>query len=116
MKKRYVKKCVECKYAKLIRSVDWEIRNEKSDFECVNSDVSYSFLEKYDFDFTILAENCRHFEPREFKKHCYICNEPFEGNVRDWKFWAHGDLEDIPVCSKRCQLKLQTVLDIQSDA
>lgn len=112
------KTCMDCKFAKMVKEgkEDFSMRNEHSDYECVNPHVTLDMMEKHDWELgEELAADCDVFESLEIDTYCLECDEKINGKKTDWKYWAEGLMEDIPTCSKECQDKLQQKLDKQAE-
>ena len=109
--RREEKSCYDCRYCISLSEKKEYSRGEEESvvYECVNSDVEYSFLEKHNFNYSQQAKDCPHFERRLYEKECEVCGKSFYLKQPGWPYWYESiDSTNILTCSTWCIDELET--------
>ncbi|SDL68958.1 hypothetical protein [Halarsenatibacter silvermanii] len=101
--KRLYKSCYDCKHYRAATERDNFQRGDKKDiiYNCVNTNISYQFGDKYNWMPEEMARNCEEFTPRVYETECSVCGDKFKLIQPDWKLWRG----EKPVCSLKCLKK-----------
>lgn len=102
--KNEIKKCFDCKHKIVISEInDYDLGgDERVDYECIHSRVKYSFLANNNFNYELMANKCKYFEPKEYGYNCSICGETFKFKQPNWPYWTTEEQYGSPLCSQEC--------------
>ena len=106
MVKKEGKTCYNCQHSRIIP--------ETKVVDCLHSEVDFNVLDQYKRNPIVIPEYCGHYKPKMVKK-CRNCEEIINKPAYNWQYWVEDVFEDLPVCSRRCQEKLQVELDRRTD-
>lgn len=90
------KNCHDCKHLVEIKDSN---NNMITNYNCTNTRVDYSALEKYDFDFNEIGSHCFEFERKKITSECPACNKEFSYKKGDPEY----SYQNIIVCSEKCK-------------
>jgi hypothetical protein len=111
MTRKFKKTCAHCIHSRKIKDTitkDFIVIPGRN--ECVNPRVRVNFMEKYNWDEEILANECEYFEPKIIDK-CSNCEKEIKKPEWSWDLWVESIFGKFPVCSVNCKEILEEKIE-----
>lgn len=109
------KECKNCKHSRTIEetiTADFKMLPEIN--ECSNPEVTFKFMQKFQWREDLLAENCKHYSPKPVGE-CGNCKEYIKAPIYQWEIYSKDIFGKIAVCSESCRKELDEKINKYKD-